>query len=247
MKSSSQGFVVASAVAGCAVALGFWLGLGGGADRHLGEHDGTKNAPRSAAREGRASAGPTTGSGRLALSPSARTSAESSARRRNVADAPLRVTGRPPQAGGASLNEAEWFARAGRVEREANNELRRLTEMLDLNAGQPADIFGVLARNSPSWLPGMQAGGMGTDTGSKPGPAAESGLSEADQVMAYLNADQQQTLIEEEMDRQAWWEEVLPQLLPPDLPSNTDPAAPSDLEDPVPDTKAFDGADTLIE
>lgn len=113
--------------------------------------------------------------------------------------------------------------------------MRRLAQALDLTPAQQAGIFGVVARNSELWLPGMQVGG-GATTGKI--DQGEGALSEADQVMAYLDADQQQTLIQEEMDRQAWWEEVLPQLLPPDLPVATEPAE---------EIKPFDGAETLME
>jgi hypothetical protein len=65
--------------------------------------------------------------------------------------------------------------------------------------------------------------------------------------MAYLNPDQQQTLIEDEMDRQAWWEELLPQLLPPQLQDGTNLEVPSDAVDPAPDTKPFEGGEMLLE
>jgi len=244
MKSSSHGFVIASAVAGCAVALGFYLAWGGGSNNDSRPPANPKTPPHSAARGSRDSGGRTPG-GASAPAVAARTAAKKPAGHRNAAE-PLRVTGQPAMAGGVKLSEADWFARAARVEREANHELQRLTEVLDLNADQRAGVFGVLARNSPSWLPGMQAGGTGSNTGSTVETPAQSGVSEADRVMAYLDADQQQTLIEEEMDRQAWWEEVLPQLLPPALPT-TDPTATPVASDPVPDTRAFEGSDTLIE
>jgi hypothetical protein len=61
------------------------------------------------------------------------------------------------------------------------------------------------------------------DTSVHPSPAqpADSGdfaVSLADAVVGALDYDQQQTLIREELDRRAWWEEILPQLLPPDFP-----------------------------
>jgi len=144
------------------------------------------------------------------------------------------------------VSEAEWFARAAKVEQEATHEVRRLAQLLDLNADQQAGIFGVVARNSSSWLPGMQVGGAPLAR-TADGTVADPVLSEADQVMAYLDADQQQTLIQEEMDRQAWWEEVLPQLLPPDFPTGVEPVPVPATGDPVPDTKPFDGAETLTE
>ena len=50
-------------------------------------------------------------------------------------------------------------------------------------------------------------------------------------VTDYLTPEQQQALIQEEMDREAWWASVLPQLLPPALPA----------------TKSFDGDEVLLE
>ena len=50
-------------------------------------------------------------------------------------------------------------------------------------------------------------------------------------VTDYLTPEQQQALIQEEMDREAWWACVVPQLLPPELPA----------------TKSFDGDEVLLE
>jgi hypothetical protein len=139
------------------------------------------------------------------------------------------------------VSEAQWLAHAAKVERDANHELSRLVELLDLDSTQQEQVFALLARRSSSWMPGMQTsqdplvGAVDTVDGDA--------SSEADDVMAYLNIDQQQTLIEEEMDRQAWWEEVLPQLLPPQLQDGT-----ADGEtDTAPDTKPFEGDAMLLE
>lgn len=151
---------------------------------------------------------------------------------------PLQIHGTPPRTPGA-VPEAQWFANAERVALEANRELRRMTAMLDLSPTQQEQIFGALARRSGYWLPGMQTpteartGNVGT-----PSPST---AQESDEVLAYLDIAQQQTLIEQEMDRQAWWEEVLPQLLPPDFDLNTNSTIPP----AEPDTKAFEGSDVL--
>ncbi|MBN8460415.1 MAG: hypothetical protein J0M04_21510 [Verrucomicrobia bacterium] len=223
-------FTIASAITGCAVALGIWVVREGGrpaearsgkaheasvsrispvSNRHLADKNESESAKISRRERSATHAAP--------------------------APAPMRVTGQPPKGGQTVVSEAEWFARAAKVEQEANHEVRRLSEALDLTPQQQAGIFGVIARGSDNWLPGMQVGGI--PSGDRTGQA-DTGLSEADQVMAYLDADQQQTLIQEEMDRVAWWEEVLPQLLPPDLPATTEP---------VEEVKPFDGAETLME
>ena len=69
------------------------------------------------------------------------------------------------------------------------------------------------------------------------------------EVVDTLDSDQEQQIVQEEMDRQAWWEEVLPQLLPPTLGGDYEVAAgalPTDGE-PPPDTKEFEGGDVLLE
>ena len=223
-------FTIASAIAGCAVAVAAFVVRDGGepADTRSGKsHEAS--APRKSsggsrqlvARDGTGSDGTTRREGSATYS--------------SPASEPLRVTGQPPKGAAAVLSETEWFARAAKVEQEANHEVSRLSEALDLTPQQRTGIFGVIARNSYNWLPGMRVGG--TLSGDKTGQA-DTSLSEADQVMAYLDADQQRTLIQEEMDRVAWWEEVLPQLLPPDLPATTEPAE---------EIKPFDGAETLME
>jgi hypothetical protein len=64
-----------------------------------------------------------------------------------------------------------------------------------------------------------------------------------DEIMAYLNPDQQDTLIQEEMDRIAWWAEILPQLLPPDDVPAIDGGTPAV---PAPgQTETYEGADVL--
>lgn len=152
------------------------------------------------------------------------------------------VTGAPASAGNRVLSEAQWRAHAAVVEMEANHELKRLAELLDLDSYQQDKVFSALAQRSHSWLPGMQTGG------SNP-PVATAGVAAAADVTACLNADQQQTLLQEEMDRQAWWEEILPQLLPPSLSNagvvtadaGSSPASDTTTLTPPPQTKSFEG------
>ncbi len=125
---------------------------------------------------------------------------------------------------------------------EANHELKRLAGLLDLDSYQQSKVFSTLAQQSGSWLPGMQTGNPRSGNPTTAATAAD--------VTAALNDDQRQTLMQAEMDRQAWWEEVLPQLLPPPLqvggvltsePAGDSASAPSagDTNAP-PATKAFE-------
>ena len=55
-------------------------------------------------------------------------------------------------------------------------------------------------------------------------------------ILPYLTPEQQEALITDEMDRAAWWEEMIPVLLPDDtLPPVTS----------APEIKEFSGPDTL--
>jgi hypothetical protein len=143
------------------------------------------------------------------------------------ATAPLvthRVSGRKPPPG-SPLSTQDWLAKVERVEHEANRELARLAPLLHLSADQQQQAFAIFARSSPAWQPGM-------GTAFEPAPT-DGNPTTIDQLLSYLDADQQEALLREEMDRLAWWEEVLPQLLPPDSPA--------------PETKTFDGPDFIEE
>ena len=45
---------------------------------------------------------------------------------------------------------------------------------------------------------------------------SSAGTDPTDEIMALLDPDQQNTLLEAEMDRSAWWAEILEQITPPD-------------------------------
>ncbi|MEI6653173.1 MAG: hypothetical protein WCP45_00250 [Verrucomicrobiota bacterium] len=155
-----------------------------------------------------------------------------------AATAPIptwKVTGAPAADGNRVLTEAQWRECAAKVEMEANHELKRLAGLLDLDSYQQGKVFSAVAQQSSSWLPGMQT--------ARPGTASPSVATGSD-MTAALNDGQKQTLAQEDMDRQAWWAEVLPQLLPPPMPSGgvltsgpaaADPAAAA----APPATKAF--------
>ncbi|MCF7675170.1 MAG: hypothetical protein K9M97_07485 [Akkermansiaceae bacterium] len=178
---SSHWLVLASAITGCAVALGSYLMWDGGPENRQQTSPGGAKHPTT--RDTRQDWRRTTEARHRQPDTTAsrtRSRADTATPRTIPAASALRVTGQPPQ---GEVSETEWFASAAKVEQEANREVHRLAQMVGLDADQQVEIFGVVARNSSSWLPGMQTGG-GVDQ-----PAADSGLSEADQVMAYLNAD----------------------------------------------------------
>lgn len=129
------------------------------------------------------------------------------------------------------LNERELQARAARVEQAANRDLQQLVGLLDLSEAQQDRIFSTLARRSPDWHPAMQPVGAALPgsavlpstpltqetPGSLTGPSLESSPERPllDDIASELTPDQQEALANAELDRIAWWEEIIPQLLPP--------------------------------
>lgn len=273
----SHWLALASAVSACAVACGIHIFGNRDAASPAGRPS-AKSRALDAARDRdpfKPSAGPR--SARNArpesrspdLSP--QDSARSTARRVLVpSDAPT----------GSLLSEAEWREKAAKVEMEANHELDRLVGLLDLDPVQQKQVFSALAEQSPHWLPGMQAGAAtrpddsilaggrtadnakadqgqtvrnagaaaaGATAGSSDGSAQPANVD----LTAYLTAEQQQSLVEEEMDRQAWWAEILPQILAPTITDGNDAALLDSgnavSTDPAPETKDFDGGGILLE
>ena len=127
------------------------------------------------------------------------------------------------------ISEQELQRRAARVEQEANHDLKHLVSLLDLNDSQQDRIFESLVRHAPGWHPAMQPVGVTNPSlaaGKTPNafpsaaidPATNSGIATAptlllDEIAAELTPDQQVELANSELDRQEWWEEVIPQLL----------------------------------
>ena len=179
---------------------------------------------------------------------------------------------------GHALNTEELTARAARVEQEANHDLRRLVELLDLNEGQQDRVFQTLAEHSPSWTPGLQVAppaGSASSAGKRSGaalpgfsvdpvaevpvakePVVETHAATAapvvdqpvadtdplDEIMALLNPEQQDALLMDEMDRAAWWAEVLEQITPPDDVPPLTPAVPGTGAG---DVQTYEGSDVL--
>ena len=72
-------------------------------------------------------------------------------------------------------------------------------------------------------------------------PETPAAPDQMDEILALLDPVQQDTLLKAEMDRAAWWAEILPQITPPDdIPDigGTPPAAAGE-------TKTYDGAQVL--
>ena len=216
----ARDILLGSSLLGCAIVLGAWVWL-----RNPPEPETPATAAESLPVHER----------KRPSTPAAAAPQRSAADAATLPATSFRVAGRP-QASESPLPEAEWFARAERVEREARRELDRLTPLLGLDAVQQARVFSSLARQSDAWLPGMRTLPGGADAGEIPHP-----LSPGDPLFDQLDLDQQAALLREEMDRQAWWEEILPQLLPPEFP---EPSAPTPSG---PAVKDFEGLDSLLD
>ena len=268
---SGHWLALGSAIAACTAALGFYLVAKGPTP----ETPGSKTA-------GKPRWQPTSSGKRQVLSTEAPARAQTAARSAaDPSDNPssptpaFRIHGKPPT--DVIADEREWFAHAERVERQANHELATLRETLDLDPTQQQRVFNILARNSPSWMPGMATGGShgvgivadqsrpanqirhelpqtarpaagsveqrpatAVDPPSSPGSVTE-------EILPILDSDQQQALLAAELERRAWWEEVLPQLLPPEFPAAAGSEAPSALLPGGGDTKAYEGPTELLE
>jgi hypothetical protein len=218
----TQWFTLGTAIAACALASGIYLATQRGGPDAVNSRPAPDKAPPARSRT--ASRHTTAPVSADALRSAARP-APGSQPRATVHD-PLRVTGSPPS-GQRHISDAEWFARAAKVEREANHELAGMTESLGLTADQQRRIFGVLARGSAAWLPGMK-----TDV--EPSPDAST------DPLDYLTAEQYDDAVQEELDRQEWWAEVLPTLMPPETDTGTAVPETPAVPDSPPDSKAID-------
>jgi hypothetical protein len=236
----SRWLALGTALAGCAVAYGIHL---------FGKHDAASPATASSPKSKTAAAERSRSGFESTAETRAHHRQQGGATELSPAIAavrPRKISG-SPSATGNVLSEPEWRDRAAKVEMEANHELARLSGLLDLDPVQQDKVFSNIARQSRYWSPGMQTVGGATET-----PAGSSQPENAD-LTAYLNADQQQTLVEAEMDRQEWWAEVLPQLLPPSISDGSSVASPDVRSaasavdtNPAPETKVFDGGDVLL-
>ena len=261
----SRWLALAAAFAGCAVAYG--IHIFGRQDESRPAVAATVKSKGATGERSRSSFKPASESATVGR---ARSESPSSV----AVEESRKVIGSPALVRGNVLSESQWRENATRVEMEANHELNRLTALLDLDPVQQEGVFSALAQKSPYWLPGMQtgSGNSGVTTGTpgrasainKPGKSdslklvqgrqtggngvsstASSQQTPAD-LTAYLNADQQQSLIEDAMNREEWWAEVLPQLLPPTITETANSTPTTETTDTPAETKVFDGTDVLI-
>jgi hypothetical protein len=230
-----------SAIAGCTAALGFYL--------VARETPADAPAPRTGGPRWQTESATKRHSAKAAAPGQAGPVEKSAARAGHESATPetgFRIQGNPPA--GPVTEERAWFASAERVEREANRELESLREALELSPYQEQRIFGILARRSSSWMPGMDTGGShGADAANDAGGPAGPARSVTDEILPLLDEDQQQALIDEELDRRAWWEEILPQLLPPEFPAATAADDPAASLPGAGDTKAYEGPTETLE
>ena len=144
---------------------------------------------------------------------------------------PLRLANASMARNAPPITEMELRLRAAAVEQEANHDLKHLMGLLDLTETQQDRIFDSLVRHAPGWHPAMKTVGVAVpvETSAKTTdpfastPGAEvipaetastnrSGLLDA--IAKELTPDQEMELATAEIERQEWWEEIIPQLLP---------------------------------
>ena len=154
--------------------------------------------------------------------------------------APLSFIPNHPPSGNNPRSEKDLQRRVQQVEEEANFDLQQLVTLLDLDENQQDRIFNSLVRHAPGWHPAMRAVGLADPINGRqqspetltPAPVKEAGSPESapstrtnvlDAIVAELTPDQQVELASAELDRQEWWEEIIPRLLPGSaIPSITD-------------------------
>ena len=162
--------------------------------------------------------------------------------------------------------------RASLVQQQANRELERLVPLLNLTEDQQDRVFARLAQNSVFWTPALT-----TDVATNPtsgNVSANTATSVPEQTKSIpdllistpegetpiLDPEQEVVIAQDQLDRQAWWEEVLGNIQQ-DLKNGTTsttaaaaaappPDATSDPErdlatDPI--IKTEQGADTVVD
>ena len=92
-----------------------------------------------------------------------------------------------------------------RTRREARETLDKYDTRYQLSKNQRQEIFPYIVAHHPQAHPEMIVNGQ-------PLPAIAPGTSLEERVSSFLNPSQQTALIEDSMDDQAWWEEVVGQL-----------------------------------
>lgn len=230
-----------SAIGGCTAALGFYFVVKEPPADRSAQPAGGQRLQSGAPAKRHVDRADALGRAGSVDRPEARTRQES-----RSPESGFRIQGNPPP--GLVTKESVWFANAERVEREANHELETLRETLELSPYQEQRIFGILARRSSSWMPGMNTGAShAADTAIDEGASVSPAESVTDKILPVLDEEQQQALIDEELDRRVWWEEILPQLLPPEFPAATVADDPAAGLPGAGDTKVYEGPTEMLE
>ena len=161
--------------------------------------------------------------------------------------------------------------RASQVQQQANRELERLVPLLNLTEDQQDRVFARLAQNSVFWTPELTTDiaanpktGSASQTTSATIPEQTKSipdllLSTPKNETPILDPEQEIAVAQDQLDRQAWWEEVLGNIQQ-DLKDGTTTTAaaaaappPDPTSDPERDLatdpiiKTEQGADTVVD
>lgn len=99
---------------------------------------------------------------------------------------------------------AELTDRAARVEGKARAQLERMTEEFELTGEQRRKMFPMLVRSTAGFDPRMQVGGVYLESDPKTLPDEE--------MHDVLDSEQRDQLVDEEIKRQLWWQEIFARL-----------------------------------
>ena len=114
--------------------------------------------------------------------------------------------------------QTELRQRAAKVQGQARRKLERMTGEFELTAVQRRKMFPVLARSTPGYDPAMQIAGAFLDSAP---------VTPVDEEMHdLLDSGQQDQLIDKEVDRQLWWQDVFSRI-EKDLLDSTGGAPPA--------------------
>lgn len=136
----------------------------------------------------------------------------------------------------ATLSESarnDWRERVAAVESQANDRLDKLSEQLDLSLSQRGKLFSAVVRSTPGYDPAMVITGV-PDRG-------VTDLTPAEEIHALLDAEQRESVENEEVNRQLWWQDIIDKLeadltnttggdgmVAPETPAATEPEIPAD-------------------
>ena len=136
----------------------------------------------------------------------------------------------------ATLSEGarkDWQERVAAVESQANDRLDKLSEQLDLSLSQRGKLFSAVVRSTPGYDPAMVITGV-PDRG-------VTDLTPAEEIHALLDEEQRESIENEEVNRQLWWQDIIDKLeadltnttggdgmVVPEIPAAIEPEAPTD-------------------